>query len=72
MLYSLALHRLLKQRLVDYDFESHFGGSFYLFLRAMRPAQGRDYGVHFDRPDRDSIDAFDALFSFTPPAVPGA
>jgi len=69
LIYALALHRLLAQRLVDYDFESQFGGSYYLFLRAMRPAQGTDYGVHFDRPDRDSIEAFDALFGFTPPQV---
>ena len=67
LLYSLALHRLLAQRLVDYDFETHFGGSYYLFLRAMRPAHGTDYGVHFDRPDQESIEAFDALFGFTPP-----
>ncbi|MCP4470666.1 MAG: exodeoxyribonuclease V subunit beta [Gammaproteobacteria bacterium] len=67
LIYSLALHRLLAQRLVDYDFESHFGGSYYLFLRAMRPAHGKDYGVYFDRPDHDGIEAFDALFRFTPP-----
>ena len=72
LIYSLALHRLLAQRLVDYDFESHFGGNYYLFLRAMRPAHGTDYGVHFDRPDRDSIEAFDRLFRFTPPEMPSA
>jgi exodeoxyribonuclease V beta subunit len=72
LIYSLALHRMLTQRLADYDFESHFGGSYYLFLRAMRPLQGMDYGVHFDRPDRDSIDAFDALFRFTPPGMSNA
>ena len=71
LLYSLALHRLLAQRLVDYDFETHFGGSYYLFLRAMRPAHGTDYGVHFDRPDQESIEAFDALFRFTPPRALG-
>ncbi len=34
-LYSLALHRLLTLRLPGYDFEQHFGGVFYLFLRGM-------------------------------------
>ena len=34
-LYSLALHRLLALRLPGYDFEQHFGGVFYLFLRGM-------------------------------------
>jgi exodeoxyribonuclease V beta subunit len=69
LIYSLALHRLLEVRLADYDFESHFGGSYYLFLRAMRPAHGPDCGIHFERPDRDSIEAFDALFRFTPAGV---
>ena len=34
-LYSLALHRLLATRLPDYDFERHFGGVYYLFLRGI-------------------------------------
>ena len=34
-LYSLALHRLLALRLPGYDFDRHFGGVFYLFLRGM-------------------------------------
>jgi exodeoxyribonuclease V beta subunit len=72
LIYSLALHRLLGQRLPDYDFEKHFGGNYYLFLRAMRPTHGTDYGVYFDRPERDSIEAFDALFGFTPPPAVNA
>ena len=72
LIYSLALHRLLGQRLPDYDYDQHFGGNYYLFLRAMRPAHGTAYGVYFDRPERDSIEAFDALFRFTPPPVVSA
>ena len=35
-LYLLALHRLLKERLgTRYDFQTHFGGSIYLFLRGL-------------------------------------
>ncbi len=67
LLYSLALHRLLKHRISGYDFETHFGGSYYLFLRAMRPALGPGCGIHLERPDRDCIEAFDDLFRFTPP-----
>ena len=37
-LYSVALHRYLAARLPDYDFERHFGGVYYLFLRGMAPA----------------------------------
>ena len=32
-LYTLALHRLLRSRLPDYDYETHIGGVFYTFLR---------------------------------------
>lgn len=35
LLYSLALHRYLKQRDPQYSYESHFGGAIYLFLRGM-------------------------------------
>jgi len=67
LIYALALHRLLAQRLPDYDYEQHFGGSYYLFLRAMRPTQGCRYGIHFERPQRIVIEQFDDLFRFTPP-----
>jgi exodeoxyribonuclease V beta subunit len=70
LLYSMALHRYLRQRLPAYDYEKHFGGSFYLFLRAMRPQHGPAYGVHFDRPPLSIIEALDDLFAFG--AVEGA
>ena len=66
LLYALALHRLLALRLPDYDYERHFGGSYYLFLRGMRPALGNRYGIHFERPDATVIEQFDALFSYSP------
>lgn len=59
LLYALALHRYLRQRLVDYDYGTHFGGVYYLFLRGMRPASGPRFGIHFDLPDRDLIDWLD-------------
>ena len=67
MIYALALHRLLAQRLPDYDYQQHFGGSYYLFLRAMRPDQGWRYGIHFERPEFAELEAFNDLFHFTPP-----
>jgi exodeoxyribonuclease V beta subunit len=42
-IYLVALHRLLRWRVVDYDPERHLGGAHYLYLRGMRP--GRDDGV---------------------------
>ena len=66
MLYSIALHRYLAQRLPDYDYDRHFGGSYYLFLRAMRPHSGARYGVHFHRPDLARLQKLDRLLAFTP------
>ena len=68
MLYSVALQRYLYQRLPDYSHERHFGGCYYLFLRAMRPASGPRFGVHFERPSKARLDALDRLFAFTPAA----
>jgi len=66
LLYAVALHRLLAIRLPDYDYEQHFGGCYYLFLRAMRPQHGKHYGIHFDRPALKIIQQLDQLMKFTP------
>ncbi len=66
VLYLLALHRLLKVRLPDYDYDRHVGGAVYLFLRGLAaPSQG----LHCERPPRELIEALDALFSRTTPEV---
>ncbi|HIQ07360.1 MAG TPA: exodeoxyribonuclease V subunit beta, partial [Thiotrichaceae bacterium] len=36
-IYSLVLHRYLQQTLEGYDFNQHFGGVRYLFVRGMNP-----------------------------------
>jgi exodeoxyribonuclease V beta subunit len=53
------LHRYLGGRLPDYDYERHFGGVYYLFLRGMRPQTGPTCGVFFDRPALNLVDALD-------------
>jgi exodeoxyribonuclease V beta subunit len=64
LIYCVALHRYLRSRIADYDYERHFGASLYLFVRGVRP-QWRDgerpAGVHQDRPPRALIERFDAL-----------
>ena len=67
LLYCLALHRYLRQRLPGYDYATHFGGVYYLFLRGMRPASGPRFGVHADRPDQALIDWLDTRL-LAPPA----
>jgi exodeoxyribonuclease V beta subunit len=60
VLYLFALHRLLKARLPDYDYDRHVGGAVYLFLRGIAaPARG----VFAERPPRALIEKLDSLFA---------
>ncbi len=54
-IYCVALNQYLKVRLPDYEYEKHFGGVFYLFLRGMDPAMGPDFGIYRDRPSKALI-----------------
>ncbi|VVQ25621.1 exodeoxyribonuclease V subunit beta [Pseudomonas fluorescens] len=63
VLYLLALHRQLKVRLADYDYDRHVGGALYLFLRGTRaPSQG----VYFARPPKALIERLDRMFQGKP------
>jgi len=59
VLYTLALHRLLKVRLPGYDYAQHMGGAVYMFLRGIH-TEGA--GVHLHRPPQALIETLDALF----------
>ncbi|MBA2352657.1 MAG: exodeoxyribonuclease V subunit beta [Burkholderiales bacterium] len=73
LLYCTALHRWLRQRIADYDYERHVGGVFYLFLRGMHPswrdASGAARGVFQPRPPQALIEAFDAALDGNMKAV---
>ena len=56
-LYVVALHRYLATRIADYEYDRHFGGVYYLFLRGMTPASGHRRGVYFDRPSEALVQA---------------
>jgi exodeoxyribonuclease V beta subunit len=55
VLYSLALHRYLKQRLPNYDYQQHFGGAHYVFLRGMALGEGH----FFSKPAQALIEGLD-------------
>ncbi|MEO8645196.1 exodeoxyribonuclease V subunit beta [Pseudomonas sp.] len=63
VLYLLALHRQLKARLADYDYDRHVGGALYLFLRGTRASS---QGVYFARPPRALIERLDRMFQGKP------
>ncbi len=54
-IYTLALDRYLQVRLPGYDYEQHFGGVFYVFLRGVTPKGEAGQGVFFDRPKKDTV-----------------
>ncbi|PIT78600.1 exodeoxyribonuclease V subunit beta [Limnohabitans sp. B9-3] len=60
VLYTLSLHRLLKVRLPNYDYDQHMGGAIYMFLRGIHTPGA---GVHLHRPQQALIEALDALFA---------
>ena len=67
LIYSVALHRWLGQRLPGYRYEQHFGGALYLFVRGLRPgwhtASGAPAGLHFHRPTPAAINRLSALLA---------
>jgi exodeoxyribonuclease V beta subunit len=70
-LYSLALHRYLRHRMADYDFQQHFGGVIYLFLRGVDSAVPGQ-GIFQRRPDAEFIAQLDALFEGNSETFPDA
>jgi exodeoxyribonuclease V beta subunit len=71
LLYILALHRYLQQRVPRYHYDQHMGGAYYLFLRGLRPEHGPHYGVYFDLPPHSLIDELDKRIFGVYPATEG-
>ncbi len=59
VIYLLALHRHLRARLPDYDYDRHVGGALCIFVRGI---DAPTCGVHGERPPAALIHALDALF----------
>jgi exodeoxyribonuclease V beta subunit len=53
----LALNQYLRVRVKGYDYDRHFGGVFYVFLRGVDPGRGSGFGIYRDKPRRDLIEA---------------
>lgn len=61
ILYTVALHRWLKNNKSDYAYAEHIGGAFYTFLRGMHSEKPGN-GVFYLLPAQALIDDLDALF----------
>ena len=56
-LYTVAVHQYLQTRIPGYRYDSHFGGVYYIFLRGVNAAKGKDYGIYRHRPSAVAIEA---------------
>ena len=59
ILYTLALHRLLKARLPHYQYQRDMGGAVYLFLRGV---DRNHNGVYGDKPPQALMEQLDENF----------
>jgi len=54
-IYSIAVDQYLSRRIPNYDYETHFGGVYYFFLRGMNGKSDGE-GVFFTRPEKSQLD----------------
>jgi exodeoxyribonuclease V beta subunit len=54
-IYSIAVDQYLSHRIPNYDYEIHFGGVYYFFLRGMNGCSDGE-GVFFTRPEESQLE----------------
>lgn len=59
-IYTVALDKYLRARLANYDYEKHFGGVRYIFLRGLAPGKP-ELGIFCDRPSAEKIAGLSSL-----------
>ncbi|MED7818350.1 MULTISPECIES: UvrD-helicase domain-containing protein [unclassified Francisella] len=59
LIYSVALNKYLKQNIPNYNFEKHFGGVYYFYLRGMK----NGYGVYQASPSFEIISKLSNLLN---------
>lgn len=67
LLYTLALKRYLTVKLPDFDYEKHFGGVIYVFLRGVRGAGA--HGLFTARPSLSQMGKITEILDGTPASM---
>lgn len=58
MIYTLALHKYLQSTIDTYEYNKHFGGVFYVFLRGIQPEHATTTnGIYFVKPNQNELDS---------------
>lgn len=63
LIYTVAIHKYLRQRIAGYDYEKHFGGVVYVFLRGARA--GSSSGIFSTKPDLETINGLERLLEIS-------
>ncbi|WP_371189436.1 exodeoxyribonuclease V subunit beta [Thalassotalea maritima] len=63
LIYALALHRYLQERMSDYQFAQHFGGVYYFYLRGMSDRNLDTQGIFYHPLSATLLDSLNAVFS---------
>jgi exodeoxyribonuclease V beta subunit len=64
LIYALALHRYLKQRVDNYKVSEHFGGVYYLYLRGMTTQKAHQgSGIFYRAISEETLNKLDKIFN---------
>ncbi len=55
LIYTVAVDKYLQTHIKNYDYDTHFGGVYYIFLRGVDSFESSNKGVFFDKPDKKYI-----------------
>ena len=55
LFYTVALDKYLSITMIDYDYDKHFGGVYYIFLRGVSENRTSNRGIFYDRPKKKLI-----------------
>ncbi|MCP4105418.1 MAG: exodeoxyribonuclease V subunit beta [Desulfobacteraceae bacterium] len=55
-IYTVALDQYLRVRIPDYNYDTHFGGVYYIFLRGTEPEKGPEFGIYMDKPPAELVE----------------
>nr|BET44737.1 MAG: exodeoxyribonuclease V subunit beta [Candidatus Aschnera chinzeii] len=61
-LYTLAIHRHLKNKLIFYNYQQHFGGIIYIYIRGIN-IDNPGYSIYHTIPNVQCINELDLLFN---------
>jgi exodeoxyribonuclease V beta subunit len=61
LIYSMAVKNYLEARLENFDYDKHFGGVIYIYLRGAR--KGTEHGIYTNRPTLEQVEALELIFT---------